>query len=271
MTDEVNVQAPQPPQRVEQDDPVKQKARTQGWVPQKDWKGDPADWRPAKEFVDRGELFNKIEEQNKHIKKLNGQLDALQKHNKNIFDMAHKQAITDLKREHRDAVQQGDIQRADAIVSAIEQKKEELVQVAQQAATGGPPPEFHDFVQRNTWYESDTAMRGAADAFGIEYLRMNPDSKADPTRVLAYVEGKMRDKFPQLYGSRKTAAPDPVASATSPVRASQGRGFGEADLTPEELKVMTFLEESGTMDRKTYMRDIARARGIDIRKRDIKA
>ena len=50
---------------------VEQRALDQGWVPQDEWQGDPDDWRPAKEFIDRGELFRKIDElknENKRIK-----------------------------------------------------------------------------------------------------------------------------------------------------------------------------------------------------------
>ena len=41
-------------------DPYESEAREQGWKPKEEYEGDPEKWRPAKEFVERGELFGKI-------------------------------------------------------------------------------------------------------------------------------------------------------------------------------------------------------------------
>ena len=68
MSEDLNVQQnepqahiePQEPQEPIASDPYELEAREQGWKPQDEYEGDPNKWRPAKEFVERGELFGKI-------------------------------------------------------------------------------------------------------------------------------------------------------------------------------------------------------------------
>ena len=62
MADEQEDLTPNTPEPAQFDE-YEQRASAEGWVPKEEWTGDPAQWRPAKEFLDRGELFKKIEEQ----------------------------------------------------------------------------------------------------------------------------------------------------------------------------------------------------------------
>ena len=46
--------------------PTQQKAMEQGWKPKEEWEAegkDPSEWRDAKEYVERGELFDLIDSQ----------------------------------------------------------------------------------------------------------------------------------------------------------------------------------------------------------------
>jgi len=59
-------------------DPYESEAREQGWKPQDEYEGDPNKWRPAKEFVERGELFGKIDSLGKELKETRKALKMLQ-------------------------------------------------------------------------------------------------------------------------------------------------------------------------------------------------
>jgi hypothetical protein len=48
---------------------TEKKAMAQGWVPEDQYEG-TGKWRSAEEFLDRGELFAKIDEQNRATKRL---------------------------------------------------------------------------------------------------------------------------------------------------------------------------------------------------------
>jgi hypothetical protein len=76
-----------------------------GWVPKDEWDGDPEQWRPAKEFVDRGELFKKIEIKIRTIlKSLNELLRTLANIMLKSAKWNIKRALTDLKAQKKDAI-----------------------------------------------------------------------------------------------------------------------------------------------------------------------
>ena len=61
-------------------DPYEEQAREQGWRPKEEFDGDESKWRPAKEFVERGELFGKIDSLGKELKDTKKALKMLQEH-----------------------------------------------------------------------------------------------------------------------------------------------------------------------------------------------
>ena len=66
-------------------DPYESQAREQGWKPKEEYEGDPNKWRPAKEFVERGELFTKIDSMGKELKETRKALKMLQDHHSNVL------------------------------------------------------------------------------------------------------------------------------------------------------------------------------------------
>jgi len=65
-------------------DPYEDQAREQGWRPKEEYEGDPEKWRPAKEFVERGELFGKIDHMGKELKETRKALKMLQEHHSKV-------------------------------------------------------------------------------------------------------------------------------------------------------------------------------------------
>ena len=59
------------------EDPIQEAARGQGWVPQKEWDGDPTQWRDAQVFLERGEYFKTMGTQRKQIDKLNAVVEKM--------------------------------------------------------------------------------------------------------------------------------------------------------------------------------------------------
>src|SRR5579859_6672080 len=45
---------------IARDSAIKEKARKLGWKPKTEYDGDPAEWRPAREFLERQSFFDKI-------------------------------------------------------------------------------------------------------------------------------------------------------------------------------------------------------------------
>ena len=94
---EQNQPTPQEQQPVVNTDPYEDQAREQGWKPKEEFEGDPEKWRPAKEFVERGELFNKIDSMGKELKETRKALKMLQEHHAKVKEIEFKRAVEELK------------------------------------------------------------------------------------------------------------------------------------------------------------------------------
>lgn len=249
---------------VEQVDPIAEQATAQGWVPKEDWvkSGRSADeWRPAKEFVERGELYKSIHQTKRELKQTQAALTALQKHHQYVFEKARLQALDELKKERRLALREGDLETVEVLDDRIEdttkQFEEERQQLAaQQAAVQvGPPPEFEDWKATNTWYETDGEMKEFADAVGLIYINKNP--KAAPKEVLSHIDGKMKKQFPDKFGVKR-AAPNAVA----PVNRASRPGKGDITMVdvPEDMRpvIRNFCESTG-MSEADYIKQLKKS------------
>jgi hypothetical protein len=238
--------------------PVEQQASEQGWVPLETWKEsgrDETEWRPAKEFVDRGELYKSIHTTKRELKQTQAALTALQRHHQYVFEKAHQQAIRDLRAEKRLAIRNDDIERLEEIETEIEtiqdQHQKEVAAIAATQAQTVPQvaPEFQTFVDKNQWYLTDKTMRDEADAAGFVYL----NNGGDRAGLFAHVEREMKRKFPEKLGVRR-AAPSAVAG----VDRTRGKGpKAEAvNLSAEERQVMMTFVNSGVMTEAEYLKEL---------------
>lgn len=243
--------------------PVEQEALEQGWVPKTKWVedgGNPDEWRSAKEFKDRGELYKTIHSTKRELKQTQATLTALQKHHQFVFEKAHKQAVADLKQEKRAAMVNEDFDRVEQLDTAIEEAveehqkaKQELVQV--QVEETGQHPEFTAWVDRNQWYERDEDLRDEADSVGIVYAKKHQG--VPPAEVLKAVEKEMKRRHPEKLGVKR-AAPNPAAGvdrSNKPVKASGGD-----DLDEMERDIMRTLVKSGVMTEAEYKAELRKAK-----------
>ena len=88
-------------------DPYEEEAREQGWKPQDEYEGDPNKWRPAKEFVERGELFGKIDSLGKELKETRKALKMLQDHHSKVKETEFDRAVTELKGLQKKHLEEG--------------------------------------------------------------------------------------------------------------------------------------------------------------------
>ena len=74
-------------------DPYEAQAREQGWRPKEEFEGDASKWRPAKEFIERGELFGKIDSMGKELKETRKALKMLQEHHSKVRETEYANAL----------------------------------------------------------------------------------------------------------------------------------------------------------------------------------
>jgi hypothetical protein len=121
----------------------------QGWVPQDEWEGDPEQWRPAKEFLDRGELFKKIEDQNRTIKEFKRALDDLKGHHAKTRETEYARAIQALKAQKIAALEDGDaaaVVKLDDQIDLVKDEQSKLKQAAFQPQQEQLNPGFVNWV-----------------------------------------------------------------------------------------------------------------------------
>ena len=237
---------------------VELKAMEEGWVPQDQWEGDPDQWRPAKEFVDRGELFKKIEDQNRTIKEFKRALDDLKTHHSKVRETEYARALTALKAQKKTALEEGDADSVIKIDDQIDLVKEEQQKAKQQVES--PPqeqinPEFSEWISKNKWYETDNAMKAYADTLGRD-LAMRGNS---PSEVLKEVERLVKQEFTHKFKNPNRDKPGSVEGSSN----KSGKGTEHYALSDDERRVMQrFVRTIPGFDEKQYIDELKRVKGV---------
>ena len=260
MAEEIIDTTPQgdnPPQEAPKYTAAEEKAMEQGWVPQDQWEGDPEQWRPAKEFLDRGELFKKIEDQNRTIKEFKRALEDLKGHHAKTRETEYARAIQALKAQKKAALEEGDAASVIEIDDQIDLVKEEQNKLKQSTEVQEAPavnPEFTNWVNQNKWYETSQPMRAYADALGRDLAYKG----LAPSEVLKEVERLVRQEFPHKFSNPNRNKPGAVEGSTN----KGGKGADDSvTLSNEERRVMQRFVRTGVMTEKEYLAELKRIKG----------
>lgn len=257
---EVVVDTPKDPVE-KQYTPIELEAMDQGWVPEEDYTGDPDRYVTAKEFVQRGELFKKIESQNRELRDQRKMLDHLSQLSKQSYDAGVKQTLANLKNQRKEAFAEGDLEKVSQIEDRIDSVKEQVELQKQQQVTIQPytqqvAPELQAWIDKNRWYENDVALRGAADAIGVALAKEG----RSPADVLREVERRIRTEFPNKFHNPNRDKPGAV-EGTGGVRKT-GKGSDDVELSPLERDMMGKLVKAGVLTEKEYKDQIKRLNGV---------
>lgn len=234
--------------------PEEERARSGGWVPKSEWKGDPNEWRSAKEFNERGEIFATMRDLRKDNKDVRQALQFLTKQQQMQYDKGYQQAIEELKAQKRAALTDGELVIADDIGERLEQVKKE--QEAFRAATRPstqptePTDTFKEWHSRNRWYfgagEDNKDLTLFANAMGIDYRQSHPEG--NEAEMLAYVERKVKSEFKHKF---QKAPPSPNGG---------GREF--SGKTPQSAGKYSEVKASMTEEDRSIMKTVLRDTGM---------
>lgn len=231
---------------------TEQKAREQGWVPKDEWTGD-GKWRDADSFLDRGELFGKIDAQNREIKSTKQALQALQQHYAKVSETEYKRALETFKKEKKEALLDNDadgVLEADEKIAALREGVRQAP--VQQSVDTAPHPEFVNWVNKNPWYTSNAVMAEAADGLGRRLAQQG----LSPSEVLREVEKEIRKEFAHKFTN-------PNRDKAAAVEGGGAAGGGKSDrvqLSDVEEQVMKKLVGSGVLTKEQYLSDIRKQR-----------
>ena len=243
--------------------PVEERAIAQGWKPKEAFVadgGNEQDWRPAKEFVDRGELFSKIDEVKRENRNLKRTMQLFKEHHEKVREVEYKRALEDLKAAKKAALLDGDADKVIEIDQQILETRDAQKQAAILEAAEEPNqvvnPAFAAWVERNNWYNADVEMRSFADAIGISIKQANP--MAPPEDILREVEKRVRKAYSEKFmNPRKEAAPQ-VEGGGSP----RARKADQIELTEDEQRAMRRFVKAGALTEEQYIAEVKTMRGM---------
>ena len=199
-----------------QPDPVKEKASTQGWVEKEQFKGDPARWVDADEFVKRGEsILPVLKERNDHLVKEIGEMkktfNEFAEYAKKGEERAFQRALNEIEGKKLQAVQEGDV----TAYQTFQQEQAELAKTRPappqtKPVDGSEDPLFKAFKERNGWYENDPELTAEADALGVGY-----HSRGLPyAEALTKVEASIKKLYPEKFANSRRDGAAAVEFAT---------------------------------------------------------
>lgn len=234
------------------------KALESGWVPKEEFQGEEHKWVDAGEFLRRGELFKKIEDQSKQLKDVRSALNEMKKLHSQVREVEYKRALETLKEQKKAALLDGD---ADAVIAAderIDLVKEQVKQLQAEPAnvqenSGAEHPEFVAWTEQNNWYKSSAPMKAFADALGQDLARAGNS----PSEVLRKVAAEVRKEFPNKFRNPNQEKAGAVESGT-------GRGSSSSSkftLSDDERRVMnTFIRQGVFKTEKEYIDELKKVR-----------
>lgn len=236
--------------------PVEQQAMESGWVPKEQFKGEEHKWVDAGEFLRRGELFKKIEDQSKQLKDVRNALAEMKKLHSQVQEVEYKRALDALRAQKKTALEEGDADTVLAVEERIDLVKEQQRQLKdspqQPDHDGSEHPEFVAWTEQNSWYKSSGPMKAFADALGADLARAGNS----PSEVLRKVAIEVRKEFPHKFRNANQDKPGAVESSTT--RSSGTKGFV---LTDDERRIMQTFIRTGALTEKEYIESLKKVRG----------
>jgi hypothetical protein len=213
------------------------RAREMGWRPKEEWNGDPDAWRPADDFVRRGEEIMPIvkaradraerklaEHETKHqeeIKRIKSEFEDRTRRNEHMSQVAlerqRKQIFDEYERRKDEAVRDGNKEAYD---EAKRLQREDLTDFEQSVApqyqepeptepeTKRPelPPEIRQpveaWIEKNAWFNRDADMNSLAQSVHNRLIREKPGMTLEEN--LEAVTREVRQRFPEKFGQTRT-------------------------------------------------------------------
>jgi DNA-binding transcriptional ArsR family regulator len=230
---------------------VEAAARAQGWVPKEEWTGE-GKWRDAESFLDRGELFQKIDQYRRETRELKKNQEAFATHLQKVRELEYKRALDTLRREKKDALVEGDPEAVILVDEKIAAIREEAARASfaaeAQPQRNEPHPEFVEWTNQNKWYVTDEPMAAYADRLGAKLAERG----LPPNEVLKEVAAQVRREFPNRFTNPNRAKASAVEGATASPKSSKET----FQLSPVQRQVMERLVKSGALTKEQYIADL---------------
>ena len=231
------------PEETEETDDIETTARDMGWVPEDAFKGDPAKWTPAADWVQRGENYIPI--MRKENKDLRGEVSRLkseqsksnsdhqdrfarlEKMQSSALVQQRDQLVAQYGERKRDAVERGDTDAYDAVEQAERVALTDLAkQTVPEPVTQSPVDKeiVEPWLRGQKWFGTEKAMTSYATAISAQISQDRAWLSTEDNLEETLVEVKKR--FPESpYFASKTNRGSPVETGTRTGGLGSSRGM----------------------------------------------
>jgi hypothetical protein len=243
------------------------KAKELGWRPESEWDGEPSDWVPAKEFVGRQKLYDRIHSLKGELvnqgRKFEQDMNAIKQYVQQMSEIEYKRAVADLTAQRKEAVREADVEAVERINQEIDELKDarKAAPLPAANATTQYSQAFIQWTERNSWYKNDSELRDEADSLGVAYALKHKGTKTEQ-EVMDYVEKQIKKMNPDKFQSKETTKAPSVegASAGNSATNKSGAKLSVRDLTEDEARVMKTLVARKIVTQEKYLADLAEAK-----------
>lgn len=259
--EEIQVPPQTPPETSKPD--FTEKAMGMGWRPESEWDGDPEDWVDAKEFIGRQKLYDRISDANKKVKTFEKTLNEFKQHYDNVSKTEYERALQTLKLQRIKALEEGDSTTLLKVEDQIDEVKDKIKEAKQTTATTTIDPDFQrDFeawTGRNSWYQSDPALRKEADTLGYAYVAMHGNS-TPPDEVLKYIEKEIKYRHASKFSNPNRGLPNMVENGDGDTKKKPVSRQNDIQLSEDEERAMKKFVKLGVMTEAKYKEDLKKMR-----------
>ena len=252
---------------------VEERAKTMGWVPQDDFKGDPEKWTSAEDYVDKADHIMPImRAQNKKYeeelkaksigwKKTEEELSGLKKTvekmvrvNTKVSEREYERALETIRNEQAKAIDDNDgdkFKELETQKDTLEQNKPEKVEVVADAANENP--EFTKWVEQNAWYNEDAELRNYSDYMASVVSQQNPQLEGEA--LFDSVKERVKATFPDKFENPNRKLASDVDAGTNQGGSGEIKEKSYRDLPADAKAACDGFVESGVMTREEYAKD----------------
>lgn len=207
---------------------TEEKALKMGWTPKSEFKGDPAKWRSAEEFVERGETMlpivkAQVAKQAKEIDELKAAMKEFGEYHTKTEKRAYENALASLKQQRANAIATGDGLAFDRIDDEIGKIKRTIENTSPNKIDPAESPEYKQWEAENKWVKDPELEKYAFDIG--KKLRESGISVAGK-EFLDLVGGKVKALFPEKFENPRRALASSVEGGSAAPR-RVGKSFAD--------------------------------------------
>lgn len=247
------------------------KAIDKGWTPKDQFKGSPANWRPADIFLEQGELMDKVSTSNKKVTRMERALN-------DAINLIEKQAEAATVKTKNELLERRNTAIIDSDVESVNTYDKQIKELEV------PPPQSDtasndvlQFVEDNAeWFNDESNENAGMRAFAVRaerelhrnFPQMSEQQRLTKTRELIV------KAYPTRFGVKPVdVKPVIVAHKTTQQKvegASQRREVKDKDITyqdlPPKVKQMVYniwISSNKKIDRDKCARELLRTGAIE--------